>query len=93
MLPVDVTVLRSVNLVGSETKPHDAAVPLVVRYLPLLPVCDGNGDFHATPAAAVESAVSTVSFDPTATRAGVLSAVAAMRSPLASTSDAATAPT
>ena len=65
--------------------PHEVAVPLVVRYLPELPVCDGSdaGVSHLIPLVAVESTVSTCPLEPTERMPAVPAALAERRAPLA----------
>ena len=65
---------------------HDALVPLVVKYLPELPVCEGRASTvdQASPLAVVESALRYCPLVPTATRTAVSAAEAAIKSPLAS---------
>jgi len=95
-VPVAVTVCCNVRLLGTEIAPHDALVPSVVRYFPDSPVCDGKDSTapHSKPVEADAFTFRTCpSVLPTGRRAGVLSAVAVMMSPLASTRELATAPT
>lgn len=66
---------------------HDALVPLVVKYLPELPVWEGRASTvdQASPLAVLESALRYCPLVPTATLTTVSAALAAIRSPLAST--------
>lgn len=66
---------------------HDAVEPFVVKYLPELPVCEGRASTvdQASPLAVLESALRYCPLVPTATLTTVSAALAAIRSPFAST--------
>jgi hypothetical protein len=78
----------NMSALGSVTiAAHDAVVPLVVKYLPLLPVCDGRltgAAAHCKPRVAVDAAVSKYPSVPIGNLAAKSGALPTTKSPFAS---------
>jgi hypothetical protein len=78
----------NMSALGSVTiAAHDAVVPLVVRYFPELPVCDGRltgAAAHCKPRVAVDAAVSKYPSVPIGNLAAKSGALPTTKSPFAS---------